>query len=203
VFSEMHTCRFSRVLIDGGSSINLLYHTSMEKLGIPAIQLKPTKLTFHGIVSGHSCTPMGKIQLEVLFGEKDNHRREPIWFEGVDLNSPYHALLDRPALAKFMAVPHYAYLKMKLPGPCGMITITRCYKKSIECVRASSKLAEALVIAEEKRQLLQRVAATQPGRPASSQPAPRFKPASGTKETPPEVDKEAEALVSEVGPSSK
>jgi hypothetical protein len=38
-FSETHTCRFSRVLIDGGSSINLLYRTSMEKLGIPAIQL--------------------------------------------------------------------------------------------------------------------------------------------------------------------
>jgi hypothetical protein len=30
-----------------------------------------------------------------------------------------------------------------------------------------------------------------------------FKPASGTKEIPPEVDKEAEALVSEVSPSSK
>jgi hypothetical protein len=103
----------------------------------------------------------------------------------VDLNSPYHALLGRPALAKFMAVPHYAYLKMKLPGPRVVITIIGCYKKSIECARASSKLAEALVIAEEKRQLLQRVAATQPGRPASSHPAPRLKPASGTKEIPP------------------
>jgi hypothetical protein len=36
---------------------------------------------------------MGRIELEVLFGGKDNHRREPIWFEVVDLNSPYHALL--------------------------------------------------------------------------------------------------------------
>jgi hypothetical protein len=98
--------------------------------------------------------------LEVLFGEEDNHRREPIWFEVVDLNIPYHALLGRPALAKFMAVPHYAYLKMKLPGPRGLITVTGCYKKSIECARASSKLAEALVIAEEKRQLLQWVAST-------------------------------------------
>jgi hypothetical protein len=203
VFSETRTCRFSRMLIDGGSSINLLYCTSMEKLGIPAIQLKPTKLTFHGIMSGHSCTPMGKIQLEVLFGEKDNYRREPIWFEVVDLNSPYHAQLGRPALAKFMVVPHYAYLKMKLPGPRGVITVTGCYKKSIECARASSKLAEALVIAEEKRQLLQRVAATQPGDPALSQPTPHLKPASGAKEIPPEVDKEAKALVSEVGPSSR
>jgi hypothetical protein len=115
---------------------------------------------------------MGRIELEVLFSEKDNHRREPIWFEVVDLNSPYHALLGRPALAKFMAVPHYAYLKMKLPVPRGVITVAGCYKKSIECVRASSKLAEDLVIAEEKRQLLQRATATQPGRPASSQPAP-------------------------------
>jgi hypothetical protein len=202
MFSEMHTYHFLRVLIDGGSSINLLYRTSMEKLEIPAIQLKPTKLTFHGIVLGHSCTPMGRIQLEVLFGEKDNYRREPIWFEVVDLNSPYHALLGRPALAKFMAILHYAYLKMKLPSPRGVITITGCYKKSM-CARASSKLTEALVIAEEKRQLLQSVAQTQPGRPTSSQPAPRLKPAIGAKEIPPEADKRAEAIVSEVGLSLK
>jgi hypothetical protein len=102
-----------------------------------------------------------------------------------------------------MAVPHYAYLKMKLPGPRGVITIAGCYKKSIECARASSKLAEALVIAEEKRQLLQRVAATQPGRPALSQLAPNLKPASSTKEVPPEAGKVAEALVSGAGPSSR
>jgi hypothetical protein len=97
---------------------------------------------------------MERIQLEVLFGEKDNHHRELIWFEVVDLNSPYHVLLGRPALAKFMAVLHYAYLKIKLPGPRDVITITGCYKKSRECAKASSKLTEVLVIAEEKRQVL-------------------------------------------------
>jgi hypothetical protein len=102
-----------------------------------------------------------------------------------------------------MAVPHYAYLKMKLPGPHGVITVAGCYKKSIECTSASSKLAEALVIAEEKRRLLQRVAATQLGRPTSSQPAPHLKLASSTKEVPPEAGKEAEAIVSGAGPSSR
>jgi hypothetical protein len=34
VHPDMHTNRFSRVLIDGGSSINLLYRSSMDKLGI-------------------------------------------------------------------------------------------------------------------------------------------------------------------------
>jgi hypothetical protein len=121
----------------------------------------------------------------------------------VDLNSPYYAVLGRPVLAKFVAVPHYTYLKMKLPSPRGVITIAGCYKKSIECARASSKLAEALVIAEEKCQLLQWVAATQPGCPASSQPAPHLKSASSANEVPPEVGKEAEALVSVAGPSSR
>jgi hypothetical protein len=102
-----------------------------------------------------------------------------------------------------MAVPHYAYLKMKLPGPRGVITVTGCYKKSIDCARASSKLAEALVIAEEKHQLLQRVAADQSGRPASSQPAPHLKPAGGTKEVLPEAGKKVEALLSGAGPSSR
>jgi hypothetical protein len=141
--------------------------------------------------------------LEKLFGEKDNFCHEPIWFEVVDLNSPYHALLGRPALATFMVIPHNAYLKMKLPGPRGVITITGCYKKSMECAKASSKLTEALVVAEEKRQLLQRVALAQPGRPAPSQPASNLKPASDTKEIPPKVDKRAEAIASEVCLSTK
>jgi hypothetical protein len=160
VCSDTHTCHFSHVLIDGGNIINLLYRSSMEKLGIPIAQLKPSRLTFHGVVLGHSCTPMERVQLEVFFGEKCN-RREPIWFEVVDISSPYHALLGRPALAKFMVAPHYAYLRMKLPGPRGVITVSGCFKKSMECARASSQLAEALVITEEKRQLLHRVALTQ------------------------------------------
>jgi hypothetical protein len=149
--SNTHTRRFSRVLIDGGSSINLLYRSSMENLGILVAQLKPSRLTFHGVVLGYSCSPMGRIQLEVLFREKGNSRREPIWFEVVDISSPYHALLGHPALAKFMVVLHYAYLKMKLPGPRGVITVSGCYKKSMECARANSQLAEAWVIGEEKR----------------------------------------------------
>ena len=40
-----------------------------------------------------SCAPIGKIKIDVLFGDKEHFRREAIWFEVVDLESPYHALL--------------------------------------------------------------------------------------------------------------
>ena len=45
-------------------------------------------------------------------------------FEVVDLENLYHALLGRTALAKFMASTHMPYLKMKMPGPQGVITIS-------------------------------------------------------------------------------
>ena len=88
-----------------------------------------------------------------MFGDSNHFRCEPIWFEVVDLSSAYHALLGRPALAMFMAVPHYTYLKMNMLGPKGLITITGDYRKSLEYARDSTKLAESLVIAEERRQL--------------------------------------------------
>ena len=47
---------------------------------------------------------------------------------------------------------------MKMPGLKGLITITGDYRKSLECARDGAKLAESLVIAEERRQLNQIIA---------------------------------------------
>ena len=189
IASERLTCRLSWVLIDEGSSINILYRDMLLKLGLREKDLQPSRTVFHGIVPGQSCSPIGKIRLDVLFGNKSHFCREPIWFEVVDLNSPYHALLGRPALVKFMVVPHYTYLKMKMPGHKGIITISGDYKKSIECARDSSRLAEALVIAEEKRQLDRLVAQAteQPAVPTPpSQPASEatLQPSKDTKQVP-------------------
>ena len=99
------TCKFSRVLIDGGSSINILYRDTMTKLGLEAEDLEPTRTVFHDIVPGLSCSPIGRVRLDILFGDSTHFRRELIWFEVVDLSSACHTLLGRPALAKFMEVP--------------------------------------------------------------------------------------------------
>jgi hypothetical protein len=44
-------------------------------------------------------------------------------FEIADFPSTYHAILGRPCYAKFVAVPIYTYLKLKMPGPRGVIAI--------------------------------------------------------------------------------
>ena len=66
--------KFTKVLMDGGSSINILYKDTMEKLGIKQRQLQNSRTVFHGIVPGLSCSPIGKIPIDVLFGDKDHFR---------------------------------------------------------------------------------------------------------------------------------
>jgi hypothetical protein len=80
-----------------------------------------------------------------------------------------------------MAVPHYAYLKIKLPGPRGVITVSGSFKKSLASAKESSQLAEALVISEEKRQLLHRVELAQQDVPVRQSLVEQFKPANDTK----------------------
>jgi hypothetical protein len=48
---------------------------------------------------------------------------EMLTFEIADFPGTYHAILGRPCYAKFMVIPNYTYLKLKMLGPCGVITI--------------------------------------------------------------------------------
>ena len=62
----------TRVLMDGGSSLNLLYQDTVRKMGIDPSRIKPTKTTFKGVIPGVEACCMGSITLEVVFGSLDN-----------------------------------------------------------------------------------------------------------------------------------
>jgi hypothetical protein len=94
-----------RVFMDAGSGINLIYARTLKAMCISLESLKPTDCSFHEIVPGGANFPLGKIELDVCFGNSNNYRREKLEFEVMDWPSQYHAILGRPAFAKFMAVP--------------------------------------------------------------------------------------------------
>ena len=52
-----------------------------------------------------------------------NFRVEHINFYVADFNTAYHAILGQPALAKFMVVPHYTYLVLKMPSHVGVLAL--------------------------------------------------------------------------------
>jgi hypothetical protein len=113
--------RFSKVLMDGGSSFNILYAHTLRLMGIGLDQLRPSTTPFHGVVSGKRVQPLGQIDLPVWFSTPDNFRKETLTFEVVGFSGAYHAILGHPCYAKFMAVPNYTYFKMKMSGPKGVV----------------------------------------------------------------------------------
>jgi hypothetical protein len=63
-------------------------------------------------------------------------------FKFMDWPSQYHAILGRPAFARFMAVPHYVYLVLKIPGPNRVITVKGSFEVSDTCDREFNKIAQ-------------------------------------------------------------
>jgi hypothetical protein len=57
--------RFSKVLMDGGSSLNILYAHTLRLLGIGLDQLRPSTTPFHGVAPGKCVPPLGQIDLPV------------------------------------------------------------------------------------------------------------------------------------------
>jgi hypothetical protein len=97
-------------------------------------------------VPGKRVQPLGQIDLPVWFGTPDNFRKETLTFEVVGLKGAYHAILGRPCYAKFMAVPNYTYLKMKMSGPKGVITVGSSIEHSFDCDVECVEHAEALAL---------------------------------------------------------
>ena len=85
----------------------------------------------------------------------------------------YHSILGRPAYAKFMAVPNYTYLKLKLPGPNGVITVSGSFEQAYMSSRENYDLATTTANLAELGQLRATTAecCPDPGRPSQ---APAF-----------------------------
>ena len=125
--------------MDGGSSLNLIYQDTVCKMGIDPSRISQINTTFKGVIPGPEARYMGSLVLEVVFGSPDNFRSEKLTFDIAPFRIGYHALLGRTTFTHFNAVPHYAYLKLKMPGPRGIIIVSGNAERSLraeECVAA-------------------------------------------------------------------
>jgi hypothetical protein len=97
---------------------------------------------FYGIIPGNAAIPLGSMVLLVTFVEtRENYRTEYIKFEVADFETSYHAILGRLAIAKFMAVPHYTYLVLKMPSPARVFSLQGDLKISFDCDTEAVELA--------------------------------------------------------------
>jgi hypothetical protein len=147
--------KLTKVLIDGGSGLNLIFVSILKKMGLDfKNMLVPSKSPFYGIVPGNVAHPLGTVVLPVTFGTRENYRTEFIKFEVANFESSYHAILGRPALAKFMAVPHYVYLLLKMPGLSGVLTLRGDLKKSYDCNQEAIQYASTTRVPDASGEVL-------------------------------------------------
>jgi len=65
--------KLTRLLIDGVSGLNLIFASTLMKMGLNYMSLlTPSKAPFYGIVPGNSSTPIGSVTLPVTFGTEQN-----------------------------------------------------------------------------------------------------------------------------------
>jgi hypothetical protein len=72
--------RLTKVLMDGGSSLNIIYADTLGLLQIDLSSIRAGAVPFHGIIPGKRVQPLGQLDLPVCFGTPSNFRKETLTF---------------------------------------------------------------------------------------------------------------------------
>jgi hypothetical protein len=131
-----------KTLIDGGNSLNIIFTETLRKMEFDFSKMTACDEPFYGVVPGKVAYTIGRVCLPVTFCMDENFRTEYLTFEVTDFRSSYHAIFGRPMLTKFMAIPHYTYLIMKMPVPNGILSVLGDIMVSYNCESATVELSK-------------------------------------------------------------
>ncbi|GAV76975.1 hypothetical protein CFOL_v3_20448 [Cephalotus follicularis] len=126
-----------RILIDSGSSADILYKHAFDQLRIPVDQLKPVKTPLVGF-AGETIHPLGSINLSVVTGTTLQQTQIEMTFLVVDTPSSYNTIVGRPGLNLMEAIVSTRHLLMKFPTSFSVgevrgdqQAVRQCYRTAI------------------------------------------------------------------------
>ncbi|XP_012840429.1 PREDICTED: uncharacterized protein LOC105960762 [Erythranthe guttata] len=105
-----------KILVDGGSSADIMYLHAFKQLGIDNAQFSPISTPLKGF-TGDGVLSMGEVELPISLGDNPCQITKIIKFLIVDKPSPYNIILERPAIHTFKSVPSSYHQKWKFPTP--------------------------------------------------------------------------------------
>ncbi|GJW96348.1 hypothetical protein Tco_0178156 [Tanacetum coccineum] len=112
-----------RVYMDQGASMEVMFEHCSKNLS-PAIrsQLRSTQMDLVSFAGG-VVKPLGKIELEVIFGDGGLFRTVMINFTMVWVPSPYNVIFGRTGLRSVRPVSSKIHSMVKFPTPRGILTL--------------------------------------------------------------------------------
>ncbi|VFQ91982.1 unnamed protein product [Cuscuta campestris] len=122
----------ARVLVDTGSSVNILYLETFQKHRLCRTQLEPLKTPLSGF-TGDIVEAEGSIVLPVELGSGEKTVWKKMRFIVVDIKCVHHAILGRPGINKVGAVISMPHLCMRFHTPGGVGEVKGDQRNAREC----------------------------------------------------------------------
>jgi hypothetical protein len=133
-----------RILIDPGSSAEIMYDSLFKGLGLEHKDLDRKVDPLYGF-SGESVMPVGRVTVKVQAGTVSS----PTQFWVLNSYSPYNAILGRPWLDKMKAVPFTLHQRLRFPTPEGIMEVRGDQVMAKQCLIAAAHQKGAVVCGPE------------------------------------------------------
>ncbi|XP_010513511.1 PREDICTED: uncharacterized protein LOC104789525 [Camelina sativa] len=127
-------CLMKRILIDNGSSTNILYMQAYKELGLDEGGLTRKSIPLVGF-SGEVKQSIGEVTLPVYAEGVNKHTK----FLVVDCASAYNAIMGRPWIHDMAAIPSTLHQTIKFPTPWGVKEILGEQESSRSCYQTTLK----------------------------------------------------------------